>query len=228
MPAIRLGHPLFFHNIPFEIEERQILREMRIPKKSSLSELNEPAMERAIGQAIEEGYRMIEGQGVYRTLAITKVEENRVLTRESETLFVGQKMVKLLRHCDYASLIVATIGPKIETEVDRLSGPEPAHAYFLERVGAWMADYMGIWLDRMLEREIVRAGYQRTYRFGVGYGDWPLSSQTEVMALTEARKIGIALNEAYIMIPRLSISAVIGWQKPGTGPQPSPEPESDS
>ncbi|EQD80621.1 hypothetical protein B1A_00698, partial [mine drainage metagenome] len=162
MPAIRLGHPLFFHNIPFEIEERQILREMRIPKKASLAELNEPAMERAIGQAIEEGYRMIEGQGVYRTLTITEIGEDRVLTRESETLFVGQKMVKLLRHCDYASLIVATIGPKIETEVDRLSGPEPAHAYFLERVGAWMADYMGIWLDRMLEREIVRAGYQRT------------------------------------------------------------------
>jgi len=228
MPAIRLDHPLFFHNIPFEIEERQILREMRIPKKASLAELNEPAMERAIGQAIEEGYRMIEGQGVYRTLTITEIGEDRVLTRESETLFVGQKMVKLLRHCDYASLIVATIGPKIETEVDRLSGPEPAHAYFLERVGAWMADYMGIWLDRMLEREIVRAGYQRTYRFGVGYGDWPLSSQTEVMALTEAHKIGIALNEAFIMIPRLSISAVIGWQKPGTGPQSTPDPESDS
>ena len=228
MPAIRLGHPVFFHNIPFEIEERQILREMRIPKKSRLADLGEPAMEKAIGQAIEEGYRMIEGQGVYRTLTITGIEEARVLTRESSTLFVGQKMVKLLKHCDYATLIVATIGPRIETEVDRLSGPEPAHAYFLERVGAWMADYMGIWLDRILEREIVRAGYQRTFRFGVGYGDWPLSSQTEVMALTEAHKIGITLNEAYIMIPRLSVSAVIGWQKPGTGPLPPPDSENDA
>ena len=228
MPAIRLGHPVFFHNIPFEIEERQILREMRIPKKSRLSDLGEPAMEKAIGQAIEEGYRMIEGQGVYRTLTITGIEEARVLTRESPTLFVGQKMVKLLKHCDYATLIVATIGPRIETEVDRLSGPEPAHAYFLERVGAWMADYMGIWLDRILEREIVRAGYQRTFRFGVGYGDWPLSSQTEVMALTEAHKIGITLNDAYIMIPRLSVSAVIGWQRPGTGPLPPPDSENDA
>ena len=228
MPAIRLGHPVFFHNIPFEIEERQILREMRIPKKSRLADLGEPPMEKAIGQAIEEGYRMIEGQGVYRTLTLTGIEEDRVLARESASLFVGQKMVKLLRHCDYATLIVATIGPRIETEVDRLSGPEPAHAYFLERVGAWMADYMGIWLDRILEREIVRAGYQRTFRFGVGYGDWPLSSQTEVMALTEAGKIGVTLNEAFIMIPRLSVSAVIGWQKPGTAPPPPTDTESDA
>ena len=228
MPAIRLGHPVFFHNIPFEIEERQILREMRIPKKTSLADLGEPAMEKAIGTAIEEGYRMIEGKGVYRTLEITGVEDRLVLTRETGTLFTGEKMVKLLRHCDYATLIVATIGPRIETEVDRLSGPEPAHAYFLERVGAWMADYMGIWLDRMLEREIIRAGYMRTYRFGVGYGDWPLSSQAEVMALTSAHQIGVTLNEAFIMLPRLSVSAVIGWQRPGTGPKSKTDEDTDT
>lgn len=215
MPAIRLGQPVFFMNIPFEIEERQILREMRIPKKSSLAELGEPAMERAIRTAIEEGYRMVEGKGVYRTLSITGTDHQLVRTKETETLFVGEKMVKLLKNCDYATLIVATIGPQIENEVDRLTGPEPAHAYFLERVGAWMADYMGIWVDKMLEREIIRAGYSRTYRFGVGYGDWPLSSQTEVMKLTRADQIGISLNEAFIMLPRLSVSAVIGWQKGG-------------
>lgn len=218
MPAIRLGHPVFFMNIPFEIEERQILREMRIPKKSSLAELGEPAMEKAIRTSIDEGYRMIEGKGVYRTLEITGIEDKLVKTRETQTLFTGEKMVKLLKNCDYATLIVATIGPNIEEEVDRLSGPEPAHAYFLERVGAWMADYMGIWLDKMLEREIIRAGYARTYRFGVGYGDWPLSSQTEVMELTRASQIGLSLNESYIMLPRLSVSAVIGWQKGGAGP----------
>lgn len=216
MPSIRLGHPVFFMNIPFEIEERQILREMRIPKKSAIAELGEPAMEKAIRTAIEEGYRMIEGKGVYRTLEITGMSDNLVLTKETGTLFTGEKMVKLLRNCDYATLIVATIGPRIENEVDRLGKNEPAHAYFLERVGAWMADYMGIWLDRMLEREIIRAGYSRTYRFGVGYGDWPLSSQTEVMALTHADQIGVTLNESFIMLPRLSISAVIGWQRAGT------------
>ncbi len=68
MPAIRLGHPVFFHNIPLKIEERQILREMRIPRKASLADLGEGAMEKAIGTAPKEGYRMPEGKGVYRTL----------------------------------------------------------------------------------------------------------------------------------------------------------------
>ncbi|MCL4460968.1 MAG: hypothetical protein M1297_04530 [Nitrospirae bacterium] len=213
MPSMRIGSPVFFNNIPFEIEERQILREMRIPRKSFLKELDEPGLANQIRKAIDEGYRLIRGKGVYRTLALTGQEDQKVLTRESSTLFVGEKMVKLLRYCDYASLLVATIGPDLETRVDQLAADEPAYAFFLERVGAWMADYMGILVDRAIEKEAKRFGYGRTFRFGVGYGDWPLSRQAEVMELTQAQRIGVSLTESFIMIPRLSVSAVIGWER---------------
>ena len=213
MPSMRIGSPVFFNNIPFEIEERQILREMRIPRKSALNELDEPGLAHQIQKAIDEGYRLIQGKGVYRTLALTGREDKRVLTRESSTLFVGEKMEKLLRYCDFASLLVATIGPDLENRVDQLASDEPAYSFFLERVGAWMADYMGILVDRSIEKEAKRFGYGRTFRFGVGYGDWPLSTQKEVMELTQAHKIGVSITESYIMIPRLSVSAVIGWER---------------
>ena len=213
MPAMRIGTPVFFNNIPFEIEERQILREMRIPRKTFLKELDEPGLAKQIEEAIGEGYRLIQGKGVYRTLALTGIEEKRVLTHESRTLFVGEKMVKLLRYCDFATLLVATIGPDLENRVDALAKDEPAYSFFLERVGAWMADYMGIVVDRTIEKEARRFGYGRTFRFGVGYGDWPLSTQKEVMELTQAHRIGVSLTESFIMVPRLSVSAVIGWER---------------
>jgi hypothetical protein len=219
MPTMRIGTPFFFHNIPFEIEERQILREMRIPRKSFLKELDEPALAAQIKKAIDEGYRLIQGKGVFRTLTITGIKDNCVTTKETETLFVGEKMQKLLRYCDFATLIAATIGPQLEDRVDALAAEEPAYSFFLERVGAWMADYMGIYLDRAVEKEINRFGYGRTFRFGVGYGDWPLSSQKEVMALTEAHKINIKLTDSFIMIPRLSVSAVIGWERTADVPK---------
>ncbi len=225
---MRLGAPIFFTNIPFQIEERQILREMRIPRKSFLKELDEPALAAQIKKAIDEGYRLIQGKGVFRTLVITGREEKKVLTRETDTLFVGEKMVKLLRNCDYATLLVATIGPQVENRVDELAPSEPAYSYFLERVGAWMADYMGILIDHTIEKEILRFGYQKTFRFGVGYGDWPLSTQTEVMQLTQADKIGISLNESFIMSPRLSVSAVIGWERKTEGQKQAQEPESEN
>ena len=228
MPSMRLGAPVFFNNIPFQIEERQILREMRIPKKSFLKDLDEPGLAAQIKKAIDEGYRLIHGMGVFRTLSLTGVEEKKVLARETNTLFVGEKMVKLLKNCDYATLLVATIGPQVEDRVDELAASEPAYSYFLERVGAWMADYMGIIIDHAIEKEITRFGYKKTFRFGVGYGDWPLSTQTEVMELTQASKIGISLNESFIMSPRLSVSAVIGWERIIEGQKLAIEPESEN
>ncbi|EQD49002.1 hypothetical protein B1A_13851, partial [mine drainage metagenome] len=153
---------------------------MRIPKKSFLKDLDEPGLASQIKKAIDEGYRLIHGRGVFRTLSITGIGDKQVLTRETNTLFVGEKMVKLLKNCDYATLLVATIGPQVEDRVDELAGTETAYSYFLERVGAWMADYMGIVIDHAIEKEIIRFGYKKTFRFGVGYGDWPLSTQTEV------------------------------------------------
>ncbi|MHB1604796.1 MAG: vitamin B12 dependent-methionine synthase activation domain-containing protein [Leptospirales bacterium] len=222
MPSMRIGTPVFFNNIPYEIEERQILREMRIPRKSFLRELDEPALATQIKKAINEGYQLIQGKGVFRTLTITGIQDHLVTTRETNTLFTGEKMVKLLKYCDFATLLVATIGPQLEERVDKLASDEPAYSFFLERVGAWMADYMGIHIDRVLEKEINRFGYGRTFRFGVGYGDWPLSSQKEVMELTEASKIGISLTDSFIMIPRLSVSAVIGWERTADAPRKKP------
>jgi cobalamin-dependent methionine synthase I len=49
-------------------------------------------------------------------------------------------------------------------------------------------------------------------RFSPGYGDWTLDNQPQVLQLAEAERIGITLTESNIMIPRKSVSAVIGWK----------------
>ncbi|MEK6538223.1 MAG: hypothetical protein AABZ46_03730 [Nitrospirota bacterium] len=33
------------------------------------------------------------------------------------------------------------------------------------------------------------------------------------MRLTEAEKIGVKITESFIMVPRFSVSAVIGWER---------------
>ena len=208
-----LHRPVFLYNIPFTIEERRVLQELRVPRVQSLKDLPEPHIARYIKRAIDEAYGLIQGKACYRTVMIKAVLEDRVLTPESETLFQGKNMVRLLRNCDYATLLVCTIGPEIEARIEALKDEEPADAYYLERVGAWMADYMADQVDRIIETEIRKHGYQRTFRYGVGYGDWRLPVQAEIMELTQAHRIGVSLNEAYIMIPRFSVSAVIGWER---------------
>lgn len=49
-----------------------------------------------------------------------------------------------------------------------------------------------------------------TRRFSCGYGDWALSNQKEFLEWVGGAKIGIKLNESFLMAPEKSVSALIG------------------
>lgn len=56
--------------------------------------------------------------------------------------------------------------------------------------------------------------YNRTWRFGVGYGDFPLDTQKDFLTVLNAQKtIGVCANDSHILIPRKSVTCVIGLSK---------------
>lgn len=201
------------NNIPFTIDERKILRALRIPKINTLKEIPEEHISKGIKKSIELAYSLIKGRACYRTFRIKGAEVDRITISESDRLFCGNNMVRLLKDCDYATLLVCTIGNNIAEKVEELKRTSLADAYYLDRVGAWMADFMAEEAGRMIETEIVKNGYSPTFRYAAGYGDWDLAAQTEIMRLTEANRIGVSVTETFIMVPRFSVSAVIGWKR---------------
>lgn len=201
------------NNIPFTIEEKKVLRELRIPKVDTLKEVKEEHIAKAIKNAIETAYSLIKGKACYRTFKIKEVAADRVIIIESDQLFRGNNMVRLLKKCDYATLLVCTIGINIAEKIEDLKKPSLTDAYYLDRVGAWMADYMAEQVGRIIETEIRKSGYEPTFRYAAGYGDWSLEAQAEIMRLTEANRIGVSITDTFIMVPRFSISAVIGWER---------------
>ena len=201
------------NNIPFMIDERKILRALRIPKINTLKEIPEEHISKGIKRAIEIAYSLIKGRACYRTFRIKEVDADRITIAESDRLFCGNNMVRLLKDCDYATLLICTIGNDMVEKVEELERMSLADAYYLDRVGAWMADFMAEQAGRIIETEIVKNGYSPTFRYAAGYGDWDLSVQTEIMRLTEANRIGVSVTETFIMVPRFSVSAVIGWKR---------------
>jgi len=208
------GHTIVLSSIPFEIEEKRVLRELRIPKIKLVKELKEEGVARAIKQAIDTAYTLIHGRGCYKTLRIKNVQPDRVTTQDSDTLFVGHNMVKLLGRCDHATLLVCTIGAELEKKVDHIKKTHTADAYFLDVVGSWMADYMADRVDAIVQSEVLRSGYGRTMRYSPGYGDWDLTVQREVLDTVEAGAIGVTCTETSILQPRKAVTAVIGWERP--------------
>ncbi|HZI94839.1 MAG TPA: hypothetical protein VFE84_11390 [Patescibacteria group bacterium] len=209
------GHLVVINSIPFEIEEKRVLRELRIPRIKFVKELKEEGVARAIKQAIDTAYTLIHGRACYKTFKIKEVLADRVTIDASDTIFVGSNMVKLLANSDYATLLATTIGPDLERKVDHIKKTHTADAYFLDVVGGWMADYMADRADAIVQSEILRSGYARTMRYSPGYGDWDLPVQKELLDLMEAKAIALSCTETSILQPRKSVTAVIGWERRG-------------
>ncbi|MBI5814024.1 MAG: hypothetical protein HZB29_00250 [Nitrospinae bacterium] len=207
---------ILIENIPFNIDPLRVLREMKIPHIKSLDEITERPLAAAIKRGIDKAYSLIEGKGVFKTYALNGVHGEEVECEGFSGVFRGKHMIKLLAECDHATLLACTIGPKLESEVERLQNSgELTEAFTLEMIGGWMADYMAERVDERIAREIKKAGYVETMRFSPGYGDWGLENQPQVLKMAEAERIGVKLTETNIMIPRKSVSAVIGWKRAG-------------
>ncbi|MDD5433939.1 MAG: vitamin B12 dependent-methionine synthase activation domain-containing protein [Nitrospira sp.] len=207
------GKVVILNNIPFSIDEGKVLRELRFPRSTTIQDIEEGHIANSIKDVINLAYSLIKGKGCYRTFKIKEVSYDRIIIPESDHLFSGNNMVRLLKNCDYATLLVCTIGKDIAEKVEELEKISLSDAYNLDRTGAWMADYMAEQTGRIIEAEIIKNGYKPTFRYAAGYGDWELKAQAEIMRLTEAHKIGVSITDSFIMIPRFSVSAVIGWER---------------
>ena len=115
-----------------------------------------------------------------------------------------------LAGCKKALLFGATLGVGIDRLIAR-SSVDAAAALCTQAIGAervealcdaFCGEQAAIW---------AATGFEITGRFSPGYGDWPLSAQADVFrCLDLPRRIGLTLNESYIMSPSKSVTAVLG------------------
>lgn len=208
-----LDHVSVLTNIPFEINEKRILRELKIPVKKSLDDLDEKRLGKELKNIIKIAYGLIHGKACYRTFLIENISDSKVILDRSKTLIKGKKISNILKDCEYCSLFVSTIGTALENHAAEMAKDDPSGAFYLEHIGSWMAEYMAETVNNRIAQNTIKAGFVPKKRYSAGYGDWPVASQKEILELTEAKRIGVTLTESYLMIPRKSVSALIGWGK---------------
>ena len=118
----------------------------------------------------------------------------------------SRALAKHLARCREAAVFALTLGTGVDRHLLRLSGTSPAMQFLTDGLASAMAEAA---CDRA-EEQIVGNRPHRS-RFSPGYGDFPLSVQQEVLAMTDAgRRLGITLNPALLMSPSKSVTAVIG------------------
>ena len=123
----------------------------------------------------------------------------------------GASIARHLSGCDRVIFLAATVGEGIEQESSRRFGAGGYASAVLLDAGATAAvEQVADAMEDAIRPGILREGYRMRWRFSPGYGDWPLSQQPDVLRLSGGERIGISLTDSLMLMPRKSITAVIG------------------
>jgi hypothetical protein len=124
----------------------------------------------------------------------------------------GAPLGEIFRHADELHLFAFTLGERIGAEIRRLfAGADFALGSVLDAVASLAADEAGRVAEAWAENQAGGglAESPRCFLYSPGYCGWHISAQKKLFARLQPEKIGISLNQSFLMTPLKSISGVL-------------------
>lgn len=130
----------------------------------------------------------------------------------------GTAIARHLAGAGEVAVLAASVGPHLETEVTRLfAAGEYTAGLLLDAAGTTAVEAAADAANVLIADQAARRGLLAKCRFSPGYGDWTITDQAAIVALAGGASIGIMVTETSMLVPRKSVSAVIGLA-PGSAP----------
>ncbi len=144
---------------------------------------------------------------IYDTFEVRENPEGLIVLGK---LLKGKMVSQHLGKSSSVTLILSTIGIQYDNKIEELhKSGEELLSFFLDGIGSELVEYFTRDLDRKL-REIMGNG---SARISPGYGDLPLELNAWIIETLGGEKIGVSYDpETFIMKPRKTITALIGWK----------------
>lgn len=166
-----------------------------------------------IKECIDEISQNFNGKYIYKIFDISK-DKGYIEVLGSELKLVGCDILNHLKDCNKCAIMAATMGVDVDNKIRYYEKSHLAKSIIFDACATAAIES----LCDQVEKEIGElAGKEKlgvTWRFSPGYGDLPIEIQGEVLNVLDAyRKIGLGATENYILIPRKSVTAIIGFKE---------------
>ena len=123
----------------------------------------------------------------------------------------GKVVQRHLQNATKIIVLAVTIGEDIENAVtNHFKANNYTHSILLDAAATTAVEMAADTMEKTIKQYIEAKGYQTIMRFSPGYGDWDITFQPEMLRLSSAQEIGITLTSSMMLIPRKSVTAVIG------------------
>lgn len=201
-------------SIPIEITLELVLKEMQVDYKTPRKRIEKRWKKEVIENLIEKSKNWIRPCGVY-DIFTCRIWGNQLILNGGKAILTSSSLVKIMGSSKNVGLLVVTIGEELERNIKYFSSPEDV---ILEAIGSAAANECAEYIHRQIIDPLIKEFQaQETIRRSPGYGfhknqDWDVIEQRVIFNLLhpEQKPIKVALTPNYQMVPRKSVSAIVG------------------
>lgn len=124
----------------------------------------------------------------------------------------GNDIKQHLEKCEKAVLMCATLSSDVDALIRKEELQDVLRAFAVDCLASVAIEQLCDKVELVIKENF--SEYEMTWRYGVGYGDLPISLQKDFLNVMNAPKmIGLNVTNSNILTPRKSVTAIIGLSK---------------
>jgi hypothetical protein len=200
MPVIR--------DIPLSLKTGAVLRRQGLGGKAKVR----PEIKKMILgllASIESGH-LLETAVAYEYYPVTGMTSDQISLEGGKAVH-GPFLPALFPEAKELMVLIGTIGPRLEKQASNYTKSGQAlRGMLLDGIGSAAIDTLIPESLKPIAAEVASRGYEISSPVNPGMPGFPMTEQWNLMELSQAHKIGVSLTQSGILIPRKSVSMVVG------------------
>jgi hypothetical protein len=123
----------------------------------------------------------------------------------------GPAVAAILKQAQEIAVVLCTIGPNLEEQVERyFQAGQSLRGFLLDGLGSAAIDALGYEAGCLIKSEVTSHGCTTGSPLSPGMYGWDIQELPNLLKLVPAEKIAVSLTSGGMMYPRKSIATVIG------------------
>jgi hypothetical protein len=175
--------------------------------------LRNPRLISIAEKALHEGVKLLKPAVLYRQLQVEEARHDQLIL-EDKFKISGEIVSRHLVSVQSIIAIICTVGSELEDYASSVLSSDLVLSLALDGVGAAGVETFANAVCSYFEQENLKNGLQTTMPLSPGMIGWPVEKgQPTLFEILKPEKIGIELNPQFMMIPRKTISILLGVGK---------------
>ncbi|MDR1606600.1 MAG: methionine synthase [Streptococcaceae bacterium] len=188
------------------LDKSEILRYLGYRRKQALTD----EVSELVDQMMLEVQEIANARYLYQVYDFTlDAEKSAIHVTGTDLVLTSTHLYQQLKQATKIVLLAVTLGVEVDRQIRLYQSSELTKGLVLDAACAAYIEKVCDLAEVELAAEF--SNYELNRRFSPGYGDLSLMVQPQFLTTLAAdRQLGISLTETYLMIPRKSVTAIIG------------------